>query len=475
MIPKSHASSERGIALIVVLLLMAVLSGLATGFALTGQVESQMGQNEVYFAGARAAAEAGMNRAIVKVVADTTHDLLAGPDFTLDPLNPTASVNADNGSLSFLLGGSGPFPVDANGQYTYTVQVLDDDDTSLYQTALTSAQLTQMNENGNQNANSNDRLILKVTGFGPKGTTVTIKRILETVDHTATATTTTSLANPAILVNGDLDISGSIAVMGTSGSVHANGNLTISGNAATVTQNATATGTFTANQNWHSGGAQGGGRSTVQVPDVHASDYIQYADYKLTSTGAIQTRQGGVWTNCSSGPCNSTGWSWNASTGWSIAGNTAGSGTYYVEGNATVSGSPNGGGNGNNATNLALSIIATGDIRITGTPKFTPENSAKIEFVTDKDLVRAGNSDLDDPTSVEGQIMVREQVSIHGNPEFQGRILVENATDTGGISSSEIPGNPTITYNGTLGAIATTTTTPGSITYVNNVHGWIEE
>jgi len=117
MIPNSHASSERGIALIVVLLLMVVLSGLATGFALTGQVESQMGQNEVYFAGARAAAEAGMNRAIVKVVANTTDDLLAGPDHVLDPLNASASVNADNGSLSFLLGGAGPFPVDTDGQY----------------------------------------------------------------------------------------------------------------------------------------------------------------------------------------------------------------------------------------------------------------------------------------------------------------------------------------------------------------------
>src|SRR6478735_9076211 len=289
MIPKSHASSERGIALIVVLLLMVVLSGLATGFALTGQVESQMGQNEVYFAGARAAAEAGMNRAIVKVVANTTDDLLAGPDHVLDPLNASASVNADNGSLSFLLGGAGPFPVDTDGQYTYTVQVLDDDDPSLYQTGLTATQLFQMGEDNLKYSNDNDRLILKVTGFGPKGTTVTIKRILETVDHTATATTTTSLANPAILVNGDLNIGGSINVMGTSGSVHANGNLTISGNAATVTQNATSTGTFTANQNWHSGGAQGGGRSTVQVPDIHASDYIQYADYKLSSTGAIQT------------------------------------------------------------------------------------------------------------------------------------------------------------------------------------------
>lgn len=472
---KSHASSERGIALIVVLLLLAVLSGMATGFALTGQVESQMGQNEVYFAGARAAAEAGMNRAIVKIVADTTHNLLAGPDQLFDGANDAATTNADNGNMSFLLGGTGPFTVDAQGQYSYTVQVVDDDDPSLYQTALTSAQLTQMNENGRKYDNNNDRLILKVTGYGPKGTTITLKRILETFDTQHAATTTTSYSNPAILVNGDLEVSGSINVMGTSGSVHANGNLTISGNAAYITQNATATGSFTANQNWHSGGSQGGGRSTMTVPDVHASDYIQYANYKLTATGQIQTLQGGAWTNCSTTACNTTGWTWNASQGWSISGNSAGTGTYYVEGDATVSGSPNGGGNGNNAANLALSIISTGNITITGTPKFTPENSAKIQFVTDKDLVLAGNSDLDDPTSVEGQIMVREQVSIHGNPEFQGRVLVQNVTSTGGISASDIPGNPRITYNGTLGAIPTTITTPGSITYVNNIYGWIEE
>ena len=66
------ASNERGIALIVIMLLMAVLSALATGFAMTGQVEVQMGHNEVYYACARAAAEAGMNRCIIKVLADTT-------------------------------------------------------------------------------------------------------------------------------------------------------------------------------------------------------------------------------------------------------------------------------------------------------------------------------------------------------------------------------------------------------------------
>src|SRR5215213_4298333 len=74
------SSGEHGIALNVVLLLMAVLSGLATGFAMTGQIEVQMGTNEVYYAGARAAAEAGLNRAIVEVINDSTTNLLAGQD-----------------------------------------------------------------------------------------------------------------------------------------------------------------------------------------------------------------------------------------------------------------------------------------------------------------------------------------------------------------------------------------------------------
>lgn len=476
-----HLSSERGIALVVVMLLMAVLSALATGFAMTGQTEAQMSNNEVYYAGARAAAEAGMNRAIVKVTDSTWNqiNLLAGPDHVIDSANPSAATNADNGSLSELLG-NGPFTVDANGEYSYTVSVVDDDDASLYQTALTSAQLTQMGEDGNNLSNLNDRLILKVVGSGPKGTTITLQRILETVDsQQITTTTTTSLSNPALLVNGDLTTSGNFTITGTSGSMHANGNLAINGNAASVSGSATSHGSFTANQNWHAGGSQGGGRPTVNVPDVHASDYISYAGYKLTTVGGagvVQTLVNGTWTTCTTAACKSTGWSYSGGN-WSISGNSASSATYYVEGNATVSGSPNGGGSGKNATNLALSIIATGNITISGTPKFTPENNAKIQFVTDKDLTISGNTDLDDTTNVEGQIMVREQISISGNPEFQGRIIVQNSTSTGGIATNTITGNPTLTYNGTLGAISTTTTTTtvGATTYVNNVHGWIEQ
>ena len=43
-----HPQSERGVALIIALLMMAVLSGLATGFAMNGRTEVAMAENEVY-------------------------------------------------------------------------------------------------------------------------------------------------------------------------------------------------------------------------------------------------------------------------------------------------------------------------------------------------------------------------------------------------------------------------------------------
>lgn len=472
----AQRSSDRGIALIVVMLLMAVLSGLATGFAMTGNVEVQMATNEVYYTGARAAAEAGLNRAIVEIVANTDTNFLAGDDGAVDATTASATANADNGSLDFLLG-AGPYALDAAGEYTYDIEILDDDDDDLYETALTSAQVTQMGEDDSDYTNTNDRLILRAIGYGPKGTTVRLARVLETVDSLSTTTTTTTvLSNPAFLVNGDLSISGNPTFTGTNGSVHANEDLTISGNPS-FSKDATATGTFSESGNPTFGGQYGGGRPTINVPNVQASDYISLADYKLSSAGQVQTKVSNVWTNCTTSACKATGWTYSSGT-WQISGNSAGTGTYYIEGDAQVSGNPNGGGSGKSATNLALSIIATGSIRISGNPKFTPENSSKIQFVTDKDLTISGNTDLDDTTTVEGQVMVREQIKISGNPEFQGRVIVQNVTSTSNdVTANVVSGNPTITYNGTLGAISTTTltTTTGPTTYVNNVSGWMEQ
>lgn len=462
-----HARSERGIALIVVLLLMAILSGLATGFAMNGQVESTMAQNEVYYAGARAAAEAGMNRAIEAIRANTTTNLLRGLDDLVDAANPGAAVNADNGDVGFMLTGAAPYALDANGNYTYSIELFDDDDPALYSgTILSGTQLAGMNEDGSAYTDVNTRLILRATGWGPSNTMVRLARVLETNPNTVI--TPASTVNPAILVDGDLEINGNINLQGDYGSVHANGDLTISGNSAAVAGDATASGDFTANNSFQAGGTQGGNYASINLPAINASDYQNLADYTLHDNGTITDAAGNL---CAVGCAGSNDWTFSLLTGtWTISGNSAPSGTFYVEGKVSISGSPKGPGN----TALPLSIIATGTISVTGSPKLTPENDAKYQFITDGDLFLGGTGDLDDPTQVEGQILIKEQIHMQGNPEFQGRIIVQNDTSIfNDVTQNTIDGTPSITYNGTLpGYVIPPSSTT---TYTNNFSGWIEQ
>jgi cytoskeletal protein CcmA (bactofilin family) len=231
-----------------------------------------------------------------------------------------------------------------------------------------------------------------------------------------------------------------------------------------VAGDATASGTFTANQNWHAGGAQGGGRPVVNVPDVQASNYLDRATCILNANGTKTS----VSTTCGS--------EWTFSSGtWSITGNSATAGTVYVYGNVSISGSPPGGGS--KVAPVQLSIIATGDISVTGNPKLYPHsNSGALQFVTNGDLRLAGNADVDYLT-VEGQSLVRGQLDISGNPDLRGQVIVQNIANSGNlVTTNTVSGNPTITYNGSFADIVSTvtTTTTGPTTYTNNITGWLE-
>lgn len=474
-IPHADTRSERGIALVVVLLLMAVLSGLATGFAMNGKVESSMAENEAYYAGARAAAEAGINRATAAIRLEQAVNLLAGVDGLVDAANAGAAVNADNGDVGFLLTGGAPYALDAAGQYSYSIEILDDDDPVLYNgVALSAAQLLAMgNEDGNAATDVNTRLILRASGFGPSNTVVRVSRVLLTTIIPIPGST----VNPAILVDGDVSIDGNINLLGDYGSIHANGDLTVNGMSATVEGDATASGDFTGNNNFAAGGQQGGGYANINVPEVTASDYAGIADYILNANGLITDVATGL--PCAAGCPGSADWAFSDPDGilgpamgtWTISGNTAPEGTFYVEGRVSISGSPKGPGN----TALNVTIIATGTIDVTGSPKFTPDdnnNPEAIQFVTDGDLKLAGSGDLDDPTQVEGQIFVREQIQTNGTIDFQGRIIVQNdANDFDDVISSSFGGTPTITYEGSLPGYVIPPTTE----YTYNVTGWIEQ
>jgi hypothetical protein len=231
-------------------------------------------------------------------------------------------------------------------------------------------------------------------------------------------------------------------------------------------------------------GLKAGGMPPITIPEIKASDYKGLADWILTSTGTITRASDNVLCG-GAGPACPTGWSFSGGT-WSADGAMPSSATYYVEGNAEV--------HGTGASALtAVSIIAEGSLKITGNGKFKPENSSKIQFVTNGDFEMGGTADADPAVDEDGQIMVREQMKLEGTSEFQGRIMVEdrdgatNAYDAitnpngrrgaSTITANVLKGNFKSTYNGTLGDIVTeiTTTTPQPTTYINNISGWIEQ
>ena len=477
--PIRAGESERGVALVIVLLLLAVMTGLATGLTLNGQVEIAMATNETYYAGARAAAEAGANRARAAIIADTTTNLLAGQDGVVDAADPAAAANADNGRIDFLLTGGPTYALGTGGQYTYTIQILDDDDPSLYATALTAAQLIAMgNENGNGFVNTNDRLVLQATGLGPGGTTVRIRRILSSRDTLLPPPPVAPPAgvNAAIVVDGNLAISGNPTVNGSNGSVQANGNLTVAGNPS-IAQNLFASGTYSASGHPSIGGSFGGGQPTVTVPAVNASDYLFLATHILTAAGQVQTLDNPSTVANEAATCNSPCLNWTLSGGvWTVSGNSATSGTFYVQGSggARVSGNP-----GSAKSPIAMSIISEGSIEISGNPFLTPQNASLYQFITNGDLKLSGNVDID-PSIVEGQSLVRNQLLISGNPDIRGRIIVKDLPTVSPIAdlsaSSTISGNPEITYNGTFPGLSgpAPPASPGTTTYENNVLGWIE-
>ncbi len=458
--PMNPVRSEKGVALIIVLLLLAVMAGLTTGLSLNGQTEIAMAHNETYYAGARAAAEAGMNRAVEQIIEDTAIDLLALP--TVPDI------------------GNGPF--DLTDEYSYRYEIIDDDDPSLYATPLTADQLAAMGENGDGAVNLNTRMLLRSIGMGPRGTVVTVTRVLSSTEIPDLPEIQNVITNPAILVNGDLDISGNTKILGLRGNVHANGDIT-GGGSLDISGDVTATGTV--EDDIDADGMVAGGMPPIAVPEIRAADFANLADYIMTSTGTILIAStGAVCGGKGAGACP-TGWTWSG-TSWSASGAMPQTGTYYVQTDVSVHGT------GKSAGFTQLSIIAEGSIKITGNGKFKPENGAGIQFVTNGDFELGGTADADDPIDMDGQIMVREQVKIYGNSEFQGRVMVEdrdsatNAYDavtnpngrrgSSTLTDNTLNGNMTVTYNGGLGDIVTTIEIPGGAsTYTNNISGWIEQ
>jgi hypothetical protein len=425
--PRIGRQDERGMALVAVLLLLMMMSALGMALAVNGETETLIARNQIAGMQAQAAAEAGLNHA-VEVATQYIFDWKSNGFASIDVAVDTVLTNADAGNLDGLAMNT-PLTISAGFKAEYEVSVLDDDDNGV-------------GEDGDPLNDANDVLVVRATGRAQDGTKVVLEALLSPRNL------------PAILTNGDLSLSGNASVEGSSGSVHANGGLTIDGDSVSVSGDVSSSGTLDCEDPCDQvDGTATEGAPEIAVPAVHASEYLDWADYILNDDGTMTDPSGTVLcVSTSKTSCNN--WDWDSASGtWSINSNSVTAGTYYVEGHATVSGSP-----GSTKNPAEISIIAEGSIEISGSPKLAPD-SPELLFVTDQDLKITGTIDtVGEAALVEGQMLVRGQATILGNASLNGQLIVEDLDVGDLVTSNSIGGSVTITYTGgLLGGVFTVT------------------
>jgi hypothetical protein len=410
----------------------AVLFGLVTVTLLASAIlaastmQSSVTKNREASARALQLAEDGLAHAVT-VVRDTLKGwpftrVLRGSDNTLNTADDgrvtgfgmSSNINLPAAGLTF---GSG----------SYVVSIFDDDD-----------------GDANLKADVNYRVKMRCTATTSDGGSASVEVVLGTY------------VLPAIASNGDIAIAGGPQVKGYCGAVHANEDLTITGHNAVIAASLTAHGTVSGTAKDTLGAAKTpvGGRDTVTIPAMtynqfcgtpgtNATNNVSDVAFWYTSTGQVYQRNVGAALPFVAGKVN--GWSYNAgSKTWIFANPTGVPGKLCIEGNVDISGNV-----GAAAAPMAWTIVATGSVKVSGTPYLAPATSDSISIVSGGDVWVSGNA-ASGALSDDGLIYANSQCYLSGNPTLRSQVLCEDeATGVGNteyIATTTITGNATLTY-----------------------------
>jgi len=406
---------DRGLILPLALMAFVVLGALAAAILSTGGSEVQIASNLLRAIQAQFQAEAGLEHAFNTL--RTTPSYMTNANATLQNIIPTTQF-----------GGAGNYTVQYQKAGDYAWRVVS-------------------------------------TGVSAIGGSQAIRRAIMS---------TFFRSNDAILTDGSMTIWGStdvLAIGGTCGNIHANGNLDLNGSNVQINGNATATGTYTATANPTVGTGSGGANpdSTLlcpscpreTVPHIDPADFLTAATnllaghldhlYQLTvnaTTGKGEVRDGSgtLLQTLNSGDTSTCGWKYTADTPlatWKLNSGTPCNGTYYFQGTTEVASSP-----GYTSTPWLTTLIATGDVKITGNPTIGADAAYTVHdslFIAGRDVKIQGTPS----NGYNGLIAAHEQFDLSGTGTIIGLIISENALDTPGslVSANTVNGNITLTYN----------------------------
>jgi hypothetical protein len=227
---------------------------------------------------------------------------------------------------------------------------------------------------------------------------------------------------PALAADGNVAFSGSPQVAGACGGAHANGNIHASGGGPIISTQATAT--LSATGTWTlPNGSPAPVRSfqpEVGIPDLNPIDYCPGAEFRLLSTGGATNGAGQL-------VAVPAGWTHNLGTQlWTLNGPASIDGTYCVQGNVYVSGST-----GSAAAPRRMSILATGSVKIEGTPYLTADHEDGILVLAAGDVHLAGNPAAG-ALSYQGMVYAGAQCTATGNATMFGQLLCANGPQPAG-------------------------------------------
>lgn len=183
------------------------------------------------------------------------------------------------------------------------------------------------------------------------------------------------------------------------------------------------------------------------IPGFSAADYAKLVAATSASNHYILNRYGTVTTG---GTCGSTGYcsggslvspppsGWIFSDGkWTVAGSNAAAGVFYSETEVVISGNP-----GTPTSPWEATIISRGDITINSSPHIRPYPTPSLELRNHL-LVAGGDLRISGDMKAgyaAGAILVRDDLQIDASPTIKGFVIVGNDVEA-------ITGNPQITYN----------------------------
>ena len=397
------AAPRRGAALPTALFGLVVVSVLATAIFSSIRTQSQATRNRESATRAIQLADNGMTHALI-LLGDTLKGypfnwLLKGSDNVAD--------NGDDGVLSgYILSTNVNIP--STGRIAsagrYRVQVIDD----------------PADGDVDVKSDRNLKVIVRCTATLDDGGSASVDAVISQV------------VLPAIAADGNMIVGTQAQVLGQCGALHANGNLTLpsaGSNFPTISGTLTASGSTsgTARDTLFATKTPVSGAPAVAIPDLDPPDFCPAgAEWILRADGYLRRVSTNTTYNANGTP--HFGWTYTATTSpartWTLAGPAAVPGKVCADGNVAITGN-----SGTAAAPLAITIVATGSVGVSGTPYLTPATSDSVLIVAGGDISLAGNSS-GSASNYEGLVYAENQCVVTGSPRMAAQVLCKNKPAT---------------------------------------------